>query len=232
MKSVDILRNKELINSDDDEYYNLIRTNIQLSGSNIKVIMVSSFNKGEGKSSVTFNMALSFAKIGKKVLLIDADVRNTAIYTRLRFEDTTGLTNYLSGQANSDDIVYKSEYENFMIIPAGPVPPNPSALLQTKRFERLIDRMKECCDYVFIDSPPIGYVADGLILASKSDGSVLVVEDKYTKKKDMVKLINNLKETGVEFLGVVLNKVSIKDKVYGAYGVYGQYGQYGKSVED
>lgn len=226
MKTVDILRSKELIHTEHDEYYNLIRTNIQFSSPSIKVIMVTSVSKREGKSSIAFNMALSFVKIGKKVLLVDADVRNSAIYSRIRFgKDAVGLTNYLSGQASSEDVLYKTEYDNFVIIPSGPVPPNPSVLLQNKKFDRLISEMKEHCDYIFIDSPPVGLVADGLLLAAKSDGSVLVVENKRAKRKDVMKLVSSLQETGAEFLGVVLNKVEITDKTYGIYGTYGQYGK-------
>lgn len=232
MKTVSILQSKELINPHDDEYYNLIRTNIQLSSADLKTIMITSFNKGEGKSSVSFNLALSFAKLGKRVLLVDADVRNSAIYSRLRFgAGAQGLTGYLAGQAHSDDIIYKTEYENFMIIPSGPIPPNPSALLQEKRFDILLKAMREYCDYIFIDSPPLGLVADALLLASKSDGNVLVAEDGYTKKKDVKKMVADLKETGGKFLGIILNKVSFKDKSYGVYGNYGNYGNYGKKSQ-
>lgn len=226
MKSVQLLNNSQIIDTDHEEYYNLVRTNIQFSGDDIRSFVFTSADQGEGKSTVCLNTAISFAKLGKRVVLIDADIRRSQIYSRFQFGDNAdGLTSFLSGVSKLEEVVYTTDVNGLLIIPSGKSSPNPAALLQSKRFEQLIEKLKKSCDYVLIDSPPIGLVADGLLIASKCDGSVLVAESGTVHRKAIVKMAESLRGIGTAFLGIILNKY--KRSGYGRYGSYGKYGRYG-----
>ena len=136
-----------------EEYYNKIRTNIQFSGPNIKVIVITSVQENEGKSLVSLNLAISFAKLEKRVLLLDADIRNSVMAARIKFNrKIEGFTSYLSGQTRIEDNIYETEIENLHIIPSGKYSPNPTNLLQNNRVDLALEVFREFYDIIIIDT--------------------------------------------------------------------------------
>lgn len=215
----------------DDYGYNeaikTLRTNIQFCGSNIHTIMFTSAMPDEGKSDVAFAVAMSLAQIGKKVVLIDADIRRSVLVSRYQLqEETSGLSQYLSGQRNMDDIVYDTNYENLSVVFAGPYSPNPAELLEEALFEDLLGTLEEEFDYIIIDTPPMANLIDGAIVARYCDGAVMVIENGAISYRLEQKVKSQLDKTGCRILGAVLNKVDLHEKGY--YGKYGRYGKYGK----
>lgn len=208
------------------EAFKILRTNIGFCGNNIKVISFTSCASDEGKSSVSFRNALSFAEAGKKVLFIDADIRNSVFVHRYQVSETTyGLTHYLSGQKTMDEIVYDTNKENFHMIFTGAVAPNPTELLGGEMFRDLLKWARENYEYVFIDCPPLGSVIDAAIIAQYCDGAILVIESNAISYHFAQKVKGQLEKSGCHILGAILNKVDISKRGY--YGKYGKYGKYG-----
>ena len=216
------------------EAYKTLRTNILFSGEDVKVISVTSCLPNEGKSSVAINLGISLAEAGKSVLLIDADMRKSILIGRYKIKNAMkGLSHYLSGQCAMDEIFSVSNVEKFHMIVAGPVPPNPSELLQNNRFARMLSEVRKVYDYVIIDCPPLGSVSDALITGRLSDGVALVIASEMISYKFAQKIKKQLEMADCKILGVVLNKVDLKGKgflgkYYGKYyeKYYGRY--YGK----
>ena len=162
----------------DDYHYNeaikTLRTNIQFCGNGIKTIMLTSSLPDEGKSDITFAMASSLAQIGKRVVMIDADIRKSVLVSRYQLEhEVPGLSQYLSGQR---PLEHDTNIENLSIIFAGPYSPNPAELLEESLFSDMISKLKEKYDYVIIDTPPMANLIDGAIVARQCDGAVMVIE--------------------------------------------------------
>ena len=215
-----------------EEYYNAIRTNIQFSGAQMKVIAVSSVEAGEGKSTTSVNIAISFASVGLRTLLIDADTRNSVLSGTFKSnEPYKGLSNFLSGNATLEETVCRTDIAGLDVISSGPIPPNPTSLLQNENFTHLLDVARSQYDYVIIDTPPIGLVIDAVIVAHQADASLLVTAAGKIKRRFVTKAVEQLTQSGSQFLGVVLNKVDMTVDKYGTYGSYGSYGDYGKKSE-
>ncbi|MCO4667503.1 capsular polysaccharide biosynthesis protein CpsD [Streptococcus infantarius subsp. infantarius] len=235
MPQLELVRAKAQMVKSMEEYYNSIRTNIQFSGRDLKVITLTSAQSGEGKSITSVNLAISFARAGFRTLLIDADTRNSVMSGTFKSNERyQGLTSFLSGNAELSDVICDTTVDNLMIIPAGQVPPNPTSLIQNDNFKSMIETVRGLYDYVIIDTPPLGLVIDAAILAHHSDASLLVVKAGADKRRTVTKLKEQLEQSGSVFLGVILNKYDIHlDKYgsYGSYGGYGSYGNYGKSEE-
>lgn len=235
MPQLELVRAKAQMIKTLEEYYNTIRTNIQFSGRNLKVITLTSAQSDEGKSTTSVNLAISFAKAGFRTLLIDADTRNSVMSGTFKSNERyQGLTSFLSGNAELSDVICDTSIDNLMILPAGQVPPNPTSLIQNDNFKSMIETVRGLYDYVIIDTPPLGLVIDAAILAHHSDASLLVVKAGADKRRTITKLKEQLEQSGSVFLGVILNKYDIHlDKYgsYGSYGGYGSYGNYGKSDE-
>lgn len=209
-----------------EEYYNALCTNIQLSGDKLKVISVTSVNPGEGKTTTSINIAWSFARAGYKTLLIDGDTRNSVISGVFKSrEKITGLTEFLSGTADLSYGLCDTNIENLFVVQSGSVSPNPTALLQSKNFNDMIETLRKYFDYIIVDTPPIGIVIDAAIITQKCDASILVTATGEANKRDVQKAKQQLEQTGKLFLGVVLNKLDISVDKYGAYGSYGNYGK-------
>lgn len=207
-----------------EEYYNALCTNIQLSGDKLKVISVTSVNPGEGKTTTSVNIARSFARAGYKTLLIDGDTRNSVISGVFKSrEKITGLTEFLSGTADLSHGLCDTNIENLFVIQSGSVSPNPTALLQSKNFNDMIETLRKYFDYIIVDTPPIGIVIDAAIITQKCDASILVTATGEANKRDVQKVKQQLEQTGKLFLGVVLNKLDISVDKYGVYGSYGNY---------
>ena len=235
MPQLELVRAKAQMVKSMEEYYNSIRTNIQFSGRDLKVITLTSAQPGEGKSTTSVNLAISFARAGFRTLLIDADTRNSVMSGTFKSNERyQGLTSFLSGNAELSDVICDTSIDNLMILPAGQVPPNPTSLIQNDNFKSMIETVRGLYDYVIIDTPPLGLVIDAAILAHYSDASLLVTQAGANKRRTVTKLKEQLEQSGSAFLGVILNKYDIHlDKYgsYGSYGGYGSYGNYGKSDE-
>ncbi|KYP20856.1 tyrosine-protein kinase [Streptococcus parauberis] len=232
MARLELVKSKKELYDIAEEYYNSIRTNIQFSGRDLKVITLTSVQPGEGKSTTSANIAISFAKAGFKTLLIDADIRNSVMSGTFKADEKyEGLSSYLSGNAELSAVISHTNIENLMLIPAGHVPPNPTTLLQNSYFNFMIDTVKELFDYVIVDTPPIGLVIDSAIISQKADANILVTEAGAIKRRFIQKAKEQMEQSGALFLGIVLNKVEETLDSYGGYGGYGAYGSYGKSAK-
>lgn len=212
-----------------EEHYNALRTNVQLSGENLKVIMVTSVQPNEGKSTTTINLAVAFARSGYKTLIVDADLRNSTMSGIFKSRERyTGLTDFLSGGANLSHGLCETSIENLFIIQAGQNSPNPTALLQSKNFVMMLDILRKYYDYIIIDTPPIGLVIDAAIVAQSCDASLLVTESGAIRRRYIKEAKKQLEQTGTPFLGIILNKFDTKLDNYGGYRNYGEYGNYGR----
>ena len=209
-----------------EEHYNALRTNIQLSGDNLKVLAISSVKPGEGKSTTSTNIAWAFARAGYKTLLVDADIRNSVMSGVFKSrEKITGLTDFLAGTADLSHGLCDTNVENLFVVQAGSISPNPTALLQSENFSTMIDTLRKYFDYIIVDTAPIGIVIDAAIITQKCDASVLVTAAGEANRKDVQKAKGQLEQTNKPFLGVVLNKFNTSAEKYGSYGEYGSYGK-------
>ena len=230
--------NKVEIQRDDLDYrsneaYKALRTNIQFCGDDIKVISLTSCTPNEGKSSISFNMAMSFVDNGKRVVIVDADLRKSVLIARYKVgKICCGLTHYLSGQNELEDTIHHTDVENLDIIFCGSYSPNPAELLSHVRFEAMLNKLREEYDYIIIDTPPLGSVIDGAIVAKSVDGAIIVIEANAISYRFAQNVKEQLDKTNCRILGVVMNKVPMdRKKYYGKY--YGKYyskyyGTYGK----
>ncbi|MBQ7920246.1 MAG: CpsD/CapB family tyrosine-protein kinase [Lachnospiraceae bacterium] len=218
------LRKKDLDYRTREAYKNL-RTNVEFSGDDIKMIAVTSCTPNEGKSSVSFELASSFAQTGKRVLLVDADLRKSVLLQRhQKGKVRLGLVHYLVGKYPLDEVICETGNKNLFMIFAGPVPPNPAELLGNKRFGEMVKKVREEYDIVIIDTPPLGSVIDSAIVAKQVDGVILVVANGEISYRFAQKVKEQLDKAGSRILGCVLNKVNMSKS--GKYGYYGKY--YGK----
>lgn len=210
------------------EAFKTLRANLQFCGKEIKSIAVTSCTPGEGKSTISLNLAKSLAESGKRVLFIDGDLRKSVLVSRCRVSGAVkGLSHYLSGQAPFTDVVCATNVNNLHMIFAGPVPPNPAELLGSHNFKVVIEKLKTVYEYIIIDTAPLGSVIDGAVIANECDGSVLVLSVNSISRRFAKKVTDQLKMAGCPVLGVILNKVDMKDSTYGKY--YGKY--YGKEAD-
>ncbi|MBQ6576080.1 MAG: CpsD/CapB family tyrosine-protein kinase [Lachnospiraceae bacterium] len=204
------------------EAFKTLRTNIDFCGDDIKTIAFTSCVPGEGKSSVSFNLAISMIEAGKRVLFIDADMRKSVLNGRYQMSKTTGgLAHYLAGRKPLEECIFMTNIPRLFLIPTGAVPPNPAELLGVKRFGHALETLRDQFDYIIIDTPPLGSVIDSAIVAKQCDGVVLVVETRTIGHGFAQRVIDQLNKTECNILGVVLNKVDINGKYYGKY--YGKY---------
>ncbi len=214
------------------EVFRTLRTNIQFMNTNnkLKTLLVTSTLPNEGKSWVTANLAVTFAQAGKKVILVDADMRKGRQYTIFEVSPRPGLSNYLSGfdsntgEEISEDLanyIQETQVPNLYIIPAGNIPPNPSELLISPKMVSLLDRLKELCDLVIIDGTPCELVTDAIILSRIVDSTVIVTAHKQTKKDDLQKIVTNIQNVGGKIAGIVLNKIPVSAKKYEQSYYYG-----------
>ena len=210
-----------------------LRANIQFSGRKRKTILFTSVLEGEGKSDTVFHLSREMANMGKKVLFIDADIRNTVFTRRYGVEGKyPGLSEYLSGQVeNAADVLHATNIPNLWIILAGAYAANPAEMLGDEHFEELIMAADKAFDYVFIDTPPLLQIIDAAMIAQYCDGAVIVMESGAVSYRAAQKVKVQLEATGCHILGVVLNKVSRRGGAYGyKYGKYGKYG-YGEKAK-
>lgn len=217
-----------------EEAIKTLRTNLQFSGKSNKVVLLTSVHSNEGKSDISFNLAVELGKAGKKVLLIDADIRKSVYKSRYSIkEETQGLSQYLSGQVEQiDQVVCKTNYDNLYMILAGPYAPNPTEMLGDEQFGQLLKAARQVFEYVIVDTPPLGTVVDAAVIAQYCDGALLVIESDSTSYRACQKVKSQLERSGCKILGAVLNKVSSKGRnsYYSRYGRY--YGAYYGNKEE
>lgn len=197
------------------EAYKVLRTNLQFCGESNKVILLTSTQPGEGKSTVAMQLSKTLSEANKKVLLIDADLRKSVLIARLvvgEEKEIKGMIHFLSGQCDVEEMTYQTNIPNLDLVLAGGYAPNPTELLDTPIFEQYIQTMRETYDYVVVDTPPLGLVIDSAIIAKYVDGAVIVVESEKTKYNEAQKVKSQLEMSNCKILGVILNKVNIKTK--------------------
>lgn len=204
------------------EAYRTLRTNIQFSAvdEELRVIMVTSAQPGEGKSTTAANLALAYAQAGNRVLVVDADLRKPTMHKVFQKSNRLGLTNLLTGQRQLTEIHLDAAGGRLDVLTSGPIPPNPSELLASKRMEALLVEWKEQYDLVIVDTPPAAAVTDAAILSSRCDGVVLVVDSGHVKKETVKRAKTNLEHAKARILGVVLNNHNRKEaeEYYYYYG--------------
>lgn len=209
------------------EQFRTVRTNIEFAGAALdrcQVIMFTSSAMSEGKSTVSANVAVTWAQAGKKVLLIDADLRRPTVHATFRKLNLDGVTTVLTAKTTPDQVVETTFVDNLSIITSGPVPPNPSELLNSKRMAQLIDWAREKFDIVVLDAPPVLAVSDVQVLVPKTDGVVVVANMGKTLKGDLKRTVEILKLAKAKILGSVERvKSSRGDRGYG-YGYGYGYG--------
>ena len=190
-----------------------LRTNLMFSGSNITAIALTSFSASEGKSTITFQLAASMAQAGKRVLLLDADLRNSILPNRLRVKGKVeGLSHYLSGMANVNDLLYETDIPGMYIMFAGTLVPNAAELLSNPSFARLIPALKETFDYVIVDAAPLGQVIDCAVMAPVLDGVLMLMDSTNNSYKLERRMKAQLEKSGGKVLGVILNCVDFSDR--------------------
>lgn len=204
------------------EHYRTIRTNLEFSSvdQELKTILITSSGPGEGKSMTTANLAVVYAQQGKKVLLIDADLRKPTVHYTFRMDNLRGLSNILVNNMKLEDATYSSSVDNLDVITSGPIPPNPSELLGSKRMRSFINEANQLYDMILFDTPPVLAVADAQILANLVDGVVLVVRSKQTEYEAAIKAKEALEPAQAKLLGTVLNDREKTNVNY--YYYYGQ----------
>ncbi|MBU3138167.1 CpsD/CapB family tyrosine-protein kinase [Clostridium gasigenes] len=202
------------------ESYRTLRTNLQYSSfdKEYKVIVVTSSEPGEGKSTTAGNLAMSLAQGEKRVILIDCDLRKPSLHKRFKISNIMGLSDVLIGREVIENAATRYK-KNITVLTSGKIPPNPSEMLGSKAMTALLKELQGIFDYIILDTPPIQAVTDSQILGAKADGVILVVKAEKTKKESVNNSINLLKKVNAHIIGTVLNGVDNKrNKYYYYYG--------------
>lgn len=202
-----------------------LRTGILYSSKDVKMVAITSAYENQGKSFISFHLAHSLAQVGKRVLLVDTDMRKSVLQRRMGLDGVKlGLSEYLSGNAEIGQVIYDVGIPNMHVLFSGKLVPNASALLSAKWLQMLCDEVRDSYDYVIFDTPPIGLVADAAIVSSVCDGTVVVIENGVTNRKTLIQIKNDLEKTNARILGVVRNMVGSKsDSGYYGKKEYGSY---------
>lgn len=214
------------------ETFRTLRTNIQFMSTNkgLKTLLVTSTMPGEGKSWVSANLAVAFAQAGKRVILIDSDMRKGRQYSIFGTLSRPGLSNYLSGMDSEGrtsensitNYIQETEVENLFLIPAGSVPPNPSELLVSNQMINMLEQLKQLCDLVILDGTPTQLVTDSVILSRLVNATLIVTSYKETKFENLDNTKKSIENVGGNIVGVVLNKFPISRKKYDDLYYYGR----------
>jgi succinoglycan biosynthesis transport protein ExoP len=211
------------------EHYKTLRTNISFLEAHrpLKTILITSACPKEGKSTNTSNLAIVFSLTGKRILIIDADMRRPRLHKSFHIKNNLGLSNILAKTCTYEEAIQHTDIPHIDILPCGPTPPNPSELLHLKNTQQLFKDLESKYDYILIDSPPIGAVSDGLLLSSFLDGVILIIDSAHTPIQAALRAKKNLQNARAHVVGVVLNNLDAKSMLTWSYH-YGYYG-YGKS---
>ncbi|MFE4036151.1 CpsD/CapB family tyrosine-protein kinase [Priestia sp. YIM B13489] len=219
------LRNRSLISltnpkSSIAEQFRTVRTSIEFSSvdKDLRSVVITSPSPEEGKSTVTANLAVVFAQQGKRVLLVDSDLRKPTVHYTFHIENHVGLTNVLAKQTTLEKAVKTTRQENLWILTSGPIPPNPSELLGSSSMNALLEKAKNEYDLIIFDSSPVLAVTDAQVLSNLTDGVVLVISSGHTQKDSAKKAKELLESAKAKILGVVLNNKKEQDSQHYYYG--------------
>lgn len=204
------------------EAYNAIRTNLlfTMQGEKCPIFVVTSPTANNGKTINSANLAINFAQMGKKTLLIDSDMRNPSLHKLFSLSSRNGLSEILAGL--TDNItVSKTEIENLSVLTSGKIPPNPAELLASSRMDKLLAFVKEHYDCVFIDTPPVNIVTDSTVFSQKATGYILIVKTDTTNIPELKASVDILQNVGSNILGFILNDANSEKKKY--YSYYRKY---------
>jgi protein-tyrosine kinase len=201
------------------EQYRTIRTNIQFASIDreVRTIMVTSSGPGEGKSTTAANLAVVMAQQGKRVLLVDADMRKPTVHYTFRANNTRGLTNVLTKQATLEEAAAPTEVDDLDVLASGPIPPNPAELIGSKAMDHMLETATTPYDAIIFDTPPVLAVTDAQIMANRCDGTILVVSSGKTENEAATQSKELLEKSKAKILGVVLNRKPQKKSNYHYY---------------
>jgi capsular exopolysaccharide synthesis family protein len=202
-----------------------LRTNIMLSTADhqLKTIVVSSANKGEGKTTSVIYLGTTIAQSNQRVLLVDTDMRRPRLHVSMGIGRQRGLTNLILGEDAYDEVVKATDIPNLFLLPCGPLPPNPAELLMSKRFETVLAELGQRYDRIILDSPPLPYT-DAVVLSKLTDGVIMVVRAGKTIRDDLRRSVRTFSEVGGTVLGTIVNELDRRDGSYYYYSYYG-YGE-------
>lgn len=209
------------------EGYKIARTNLvfSLSAQESNCVALTSWSKGEGKSTATVNLSISFAKMGKKVLLIDTDLRRPNLHNLLKIRNDQGVTDVIAQLSGFGSVVHHDVIPCLDVLTSGPIPPNPSELLASAAFNELITQAKLDYDYVILDTPPLGVVADTLLLKDFVGGYVLVVREKLTTHGDIERALQSINLADSKVLGFLKVGCTMRSRGYGYKKYRYRYGK-------
>jgi capsular exopolysaccharide synthesis family protein len=224
------------------EAYRSLRTSLLLSAADHppRCVLVASPLPSEGKTATVVNLAISLTQSGSRTLIIDADMRRPRLHQILKLGDAAGLSSFLTGSAALQDVIHETSIPNLFAIPCGPIPPNPSELIPSSRFSRMMDALRGYFDFVVVDSPPLGHVSDARVLANECEAAVIVVKAASTSRHALNKAVDDLADSRIRVAGVVLNDFDVRSRkggysyyyyTYSRYSAYG-YGRYGNGQTD
>ena len=201
------------------ESYNTLRSNVtfSLTGKGCKTVAVTSTNPGEGKSITALNLAIAYAEINKRVLLIDCDLRKPKIRRLLEIIPSPGLSNILINQNAPEQTIQRIEQFNIDVITSGDIPPNSTQLLESEQLEELLDYANDKYDYVILDTPPINVVIDACILAKYTSGIIYIIKQDFAKKDSIINAVKQLEFSQGRIIGFVLNDIVDKGLLNFAY---------------
>lgn len=198
------------------ESYRVLRTNVMFSlpGEGCKCVGVTSPAPGDGKSTTAANLAIALSQIGKKVILIDCDMRLPTVATAFDISAAPGLSDFLVGQAKIEDAVRRSNTHGISILPAGNLPPDATGLLEDKQLDSLFSALKKIFDYIIVDLPPVNTVPDAMILSKYMDGFLIAVREQKTKHREIDQMLRQIRLADVRVLGFVNTGTEIKKSGY------------------
>lgn len=204
------------------EAYNSIRTNLLFTqqGEKCPIFVVTSPTANNGKTINSANLAINFAQMGKKTLVIDADMRNPSLHKLFSLSSRNGLSEILAGLTDNITVT-KTDIENLSVLTSGKIPPNPTELLSSPRMDKLLDFVKEHYDCVFVDTPPINIVTDATVFSQKATGYILIVKTDTTNIPELKTTVSTLQGINANILGFILNDANSEKKKY--YSYYRKY---------
>ena len=219
-----------------NEALNTLCTNLSFAGENVKKIMFTSCHAEEGKSFLSMNVMRTLAQRGKTVALVDADLRRSVINRNYGVQydgDGKGLSHYLAGMVEMDEVIYQTDIPGAWIVPIGRDVPNPLSLLTNSHFSQLLDALAKKVDYVIVDAPPVGVVIDAAEIAKVCDGTLIAVHYNDVRRQELLDVKEQIEQSGCPILGTVLNQVDYdaymgRKYYYKSYRGYHKYGYYNK----
>ncbi len=219
------------------EAVNMLCTNLSFSGENVKKIMLTSCHASEGKSYLSMNIMRTVAKLGRSVVLVDADLRRSMLVQKygIQFdseEQAVGLSHFLAGMADESSVVYETDIPGAYMVPVGRKVSNSLPLLNSQRFQQLLDDLAEQFDYVIVDAPPIGLVIDAAQIAKFCDGTVLVVGYNTVRRQELIDAKAQIEQTGCPILGAVINMTEYDNYLSKKYSYKSYYSHYGYYTKD